>query len=128
MVRHEKDGEAYWMLPGGGVDVGEGLAQALQRELREEVSVDITVDTLVLVNDSIAPDHHRHIVNLYFTATITAGTPALGIDERIVEVAFLPLNSLDTVVMRPDFGTQLRTLLASGSVSGANYWGNIWRD
>lgn len=35
MVRHEKGADTYWLLPGGGVDFGESLVTALERELRE---------------------------------------------------------------------------------------------
>jgi len=31
LCRHEKAGREYWLLPGGGVDLGESLAEALQR-------------------------------------------------------------------------------------------------
>ncbi|MBW7866403.1 MAG: NUDIX domain-containing protein [Candidatus Hydrogenedentes bacterium] len=31
MVRHQKGGRHYWLLPGGGVDQGETVADALTR-------------------------------------------------------------------------------------------------
>ncbi|MFA6239725.1 MAG: NUDIX domain-containing protein, partial [Candidatus Hydrogenedentales bacterium] len=43
MVRHVKGQESYWLLPGGGVDYGESLVEALERELVEEASVGIRV-------------------------------------------------------------------------------------
>ncbi len=128
LVRHKKAAETYWMLPGGGVDYGETLTEALQRELQEEMCIEADIGPLLFANDSIAPDHHRHIVNLYFCATIKSGTPRLGQDERVVEVAFHPVTSLHEISLRPDFGETLQGLLQSASPVTVGYLGNIWRD
>src|SRR3954467_1537451 len=57
LCRHEKHGREYWLLPGGGVNSGESLVEALRRELDEEVAIgdDLTFEGPVAVVDSIAP-------------------------------------------------------------------------
>jgi len=57
LCRHEKGDKEYWLLPGGGVNSGESLLEALRRELAEEVGVEehITFEGPVALVDSIAP-------------------------------------------------------------------------
>lgn len=126
LVRHEKDDHTYWMLPGGGVAFGESLETALKRELLEETGLSIDIGELVLLSDAIANDGSRHIVNLCFSATVSAGAPTLGTDARIVEVAFLPVDSLASIQFFPPFGPALQECIRAGFSGPSRYLGNLW--
>ena len=70
LLRHEKHGRAYWLLPGGGVEHGETLEGALKRELAEECGLDgVGVQGPIAIAETIAPvslPEGRHIVHLLF--------------------------------------------------------------
>jgi ADP-ribose pyrophosphatase YjhB (NUDIX family) len=127
LVRHQRDDDTYWLLPGGGVDHGEALDDALIREVQEETTLTIRPRRLVLVNDSIPPDRRRHILNLTFTADIVGGELRRGSDARVAEARFVPVDDLANLVLYPDIREHLMRGLREGFGEGPAYLGNLWK-
>lgn len=126
MVRHEKDGSSYWLLPGGGVDRGETLHEALRREFNEEVTLEVEPGELVTISESIAPDGSRHMVQCCFTATVVSGKVALGVDERVVEARFVTADELADLEVRPPLNDELIDGIQNGFQFCPGYIPNRW--
>lgn len=126
-VRHEKDGESYYLLPGGGVEAGETIAECLVREVREETGVVCELSGPLFINDSIAPDGSRHVVQLTFLARATGGVvTSQPADPRVAAVEIVPFEGLSALDLRPPMAAQLIQSALDGFAAPALYLGPLW--
>jgi ADP-ribose pyrophosphatase YjhB (NUDIX family) len=91
LVRHSY--VSGWHLPGGGVERGETLVQALARELREEGSIEVVGTPPlhgVFYNPVDSPRDHVAV----FVVRVFRQDPAVRPNREIVERGFFSLDAL----------------------------------
>lgn len=128
LVRHEKNGNSYWLIPGGGVDFGESAEAALVREYKEEVGLDVKVGKLVLVHDSIPPNRHRQVLNLYFLVTASRFELKVTQDAVLKGADFHPLTEFQKLKVNPDVKDEILDGISKEWPEGCRYLGNQWKD
>ena len=113
VLLHRRLSEAAWALPGGTVELGESAAQALVRELAEELSLSAVCGRLVFVVENFfsVAGAHRHEVGLYFLVSfppgslpIPAGRAFAGVElSRKLEFCWFERARLSEVELKPSF-------------------------
>ena len=94
--RGQEPAKGTWSLPGGAVELGEKVIDALKREIREEIGIEIQVGGLIRVLDRIIRDEERrlryHYVIVDYWGWKTSGEPKPGSDTS--DICFVPLEEI----------------------------------
>ncbi len=99
--RGHSPAQGSWSVPGGRVEVGETLPDALRREIREECGLDIRVGDLAIVLDRISrePDGtiRSHYVILDFWATPADHALAVQVSSDASAAGWFTLDEIKTL-------------------------------
>ena len=91
-----KNERGLWEFPGGSVELGERLVDALKREIREEYGVEIEVGELLDVVDHILPEEGQHWVSPTFICRIASGEPVVREPEKCSEIGWFSPGQVPT--------------------------------
>lgn len=128
MLLVSKDGHA-WDTPGGRAEANEGVAEALQRECREEAGVDVNVGNICFTQETFFAEQGWRLFELFFRCTLKSPlhlTSLQDADGSTSEVRFFSVDEMRALpVVRP--GQLLEAGWLEGLPEGISWGGSLTR-
>ena len=101
-----KNERGCWENPGGSVEFGETLEQAVRREIMEEYGADIEITEQFPAADHLIPAEGQHWVATTFLARFKPDqTPKIMEPDKCDEIGWFDLNALPaplSLITQPD--------------------------
>ena len=95
--RGSQPGQGKWSIPGGLVELGENVQDAMMRETKEEVNLEVEPVKLMDVFDSITRDGQGrvqyHFVVINFLVRVVGG--GLKTASDILEARWVPIDEVE---------------------------------
>jgi ADP-ribose pyrophosphatase YjhB (NUDIX family) len=110
-----------WTLPGGRAEEGEGLAEAVAREMQEEAGLQVEVEELAYVAEARSLVRRSLFFTCAFTVRRISGELTCRGDSAVEELLFVPIADLLTYLPLPSLGNPLRWYLQHPG-QPARYW------
>ena len=107
-----------WCLPGGGMDSGESVAQACEREVWEETGLKVRATRLIGIYSNpdqlvIYPDGNKaFFVVLSFEAEIISGE--LGLSDETTAFGYFSLEEMESMPMHAKHKQRVEDALLGG--------------
>jgi 8-oxo-dGTP diphosphatase len=120
LVKRKKDPyKNQFALPGGFVNEGETIEEAIEREVYEETSLEVhPIDILGVYSDPTR-DPRGHMMTVVFIVLMIRGTPTAGDDAK--EISWIPIEKLNDFKIAFDHKLVIHDYLR-WKREGGTYW------
>ena len=113
VLLHRLEGDEFWALPGGRVELGEDSSNTVVREMYEELNETVVCSRLLYVAESFFAPHGKatHEIGLYFEAALAPDSYVLGKGQSYagiegnskLEFRWFRQSELHSLDLRPTF-------------------------
>jgi ADP-ribose pyrophosphatase len=93
-LRNRPPEAGCWSIVGGKLDFLETLEECAAREAREEVGVEVAIQSLLCVTDHCLPQENQHWVSPAYLAKVRSGKTSNREPEKIADVQWFALDHL----------------------------------
>lgn len=111
------EGQDFWFLPGGRVEMGETSSEGLRREMQEELQEEVHIGRLLWIVESFfggIEKKNYHELGLYYVMDFAPGSPVYRAKEPLlaregqtrVSFEWWSLKELEKVMLYPSFLVQ----------------------
>jgi 8-oxo-dGTP diphosphatase len=108
LMRYEYNGKSVYNLPGGNPEPKETLTHTLERELIEELGIEIRVGKILLMGEVSLLEQKEDVLHCIFDGKIAKNEPILNAEETSAkELVWLTIESLSDIPMYPNVGKAL---------------------
>jgi len=98
--------KGWWALPGGIVEYGETVEEAVKREVKEETGLEVEIEKLVNVYSDPNRDPRGHFISICFLCRRIGGTLEAATDAAKVSV--FPLKEVRNLKLAFDHKKMLK--------------------
>lgn len=92
--KNTRNEHGKWEAPGGQVHFGETREQAIKREIKEELGVDIQIIGVLNIADEILKKDKQHWLPTTFLVKIKQGKPKIMEPDKCDGMAWFSLNKI----------------------------------
>lgn len=84
-----------WEFPGGAIELGETMAQAIKREIKEEFGVTVKPLKPMLPIDHLIPREKQHWIAIPYLAILKSGKPKILEPEKCMEIGWFSVKEAE---------------------------------
>ena len=116
-MQYHYGGQDVYNLPGGNLEFGEYLANALAREMMEEMGIEVAVGELLMVGEVYSEPilgQKKQTFHFIFAGNITKGIPILNPKETsAIAIKWLTISELHSFNLYPNVSEKLKQYLSN---------------
>jgi 8-oxo-dGTP diphosphatase len=92
--------QGHYALPGGFVEIGEFVEDAVVREAKEETGLDVRVERFLGIYDDPKRDPRGHVISIAYVCKVVGGKLEAGSDAK--DASWIPVKEMKKIKLAFD--------------------------